>query len=77
MGAPGFESGAGRALGGQVRGEEQPDQGAVGTGHHDPGHPGMAHPVSEARKTATAATSSADGARPNGKRATTLVNKSR
>jgi hypothetical protein len=33
--------------------------------------------ASEARKTATAATSSAEGGRPNGKRSTTLVNKSR
>jgi hypothetical protein len=33
--------------------------------------------ASEARKTATAATSSADGGRPNGKRSTTLANKSR
>ena len=28
-----------------VRGEEQPDQGAVGTGHHYPGHIGVIHSV--------------------------------
>jgi len=32
-------------LGSHVRGEEQPDQGAVLTGHHHPGYLGMAHPV--------------------------------
>jgi hypothetical protein len=35
----------GPGLGGQVRGEEQPDQGAVGAGHHHPGY----HPVRQRR----------------------------
>jgi len=34
-----------RGLGSDVRGEEQPDQGAVGPGYHHPGDLGVAHPV--------------------------------
>jgi hypothetical protein len=34
-----------RTLGGHVRGEELPDQGAIGSGDHHPGHLRMARPV--------------------------------
>src|SRR5438270_4772264 len=38
-----------QALGVHVGGEEQPDQGAIGPGHHYPGHLRVAHPVRQRR----------------------------